>query len=151
MELSNVERMLPPRPQAHGVGLAVPGKLQPDLPVPEGVINEINPQVQALASRAAGADPQPAQPASPEFAAKPVPLEPLSKVLMAHFHSVWSASSRVVERVLPANADKNLLQIQMQMQAQAQARNVDPAATPGTLAKATLTYSPSKIKPVDPV
>jgi hypothetical protein len=115
------------------------------------VINEISPQVQALASRAAGADPQSAQPAPPESVAKPVPLEPLSKVLMAHFHSVWSASSRVVERVLPANADKNLLQLQMQMQAQAQARNVDPAATPGTLAKATLTYSPSKIKPVDPV
>jgi hypothetical protein len=42
--------------------------------------------------------------------------------------------------------DKNLMRQEL---VQAQHRNVDPAEVPGSLAKASLTYTPGKVKKVD--
>ncbi len=156
MELSNVERALPPRPQAQGVGLAAPGKLPHNPPLPEGVVNEIDPQVQAMAQRSRphlpsdlphgeGAD------RSASSLPPPKPLhEPLSKMLMAHLHSVWTASARVVDQARLSGHDKNLINLQEVQQAFAQHRNLDPGEVPGTLAKASLTYTPGKVKKIDP-
>jgi hypothetical protein len=156
MELSNVERALPPRPQAQGASLAAPGKLPHIPPLPEGVVNEIDPQVQAMAQRSrpnvlpdlppmAGAD-RAASSLQP-----PKPLhEPLSKMLMAHLHSVWTASARVVDQARLSGHDKNLINLQEAQEASAQLRNLDPGDVPGTLAKASLTYTPGKVKKIDP-
>jgi hypothetical protein len=119
-----------------------------------GVVNNIDPQVQAKAAQAASADPLqggaqadntgrdwtqrqeiPGKPAEP-------PKEPLSKMLLDHIHSVWSASARVVEIWLMNNPVQN----QIQIQNQAQSRNQDSSAIPGMLAKEALTYSPTKIR-----
>ena len=155
MELSNVERALPPRPQAQGDSLPVPRKLLHALPVPEGVINDIDPQVQAMAQRSLphhffeqlpgeGAD----RGASSLQPPKPM-HEPLSKMLMAHLHSVWTASARVVDQARLSGHDKNLINLQEAQQAAAQHRNLDPGDVPGTLAKASLTYTPGKVKKID--
>ena len=124
------------------------------------VVNEINPAVQAQASEAAKADPlqggtqtgdaardwtQPKD-AAPKRAEQP-PKEPLSKMLMDHIHSVWSASARVVEIWLQNNPAQNpTANQQLLAQHQAANRNTDPLATPGVMAKEVLTYSPTKIK-----
>lgn len=156
MELSHVERALPPRPQAQGVGLAAPGKLPHNPPLPEGVVNEIDPQVQAMAQRIrpdmspdllsnAGMD------RGTSSLQPPKPLhEPLSKMLMAHLHSVWTASARVVDQARLSGHDKNLINLQEAQQDFAQHRNFDPGEVPGTLAKASLTYTPGKVKKIDP-
>ena len=152
MELSNVERALPPRPQAQGAGVPAPAKSPSSPPVPEGVINDIDPQVQALALRdrlapTQAAEDQPAWASVPERPTKP-PQETLSKMLMAHLHLVWTASARVVDQARVVGNDKNLMRQEL-VQAQAQHRNVDPAEVPGSLAKASLTYTPGKVKKVD--
>jgi len=122
------------------------------------VVNDINPVVQAQANEAARADPMQgasqADNAGKDWtqrkeaaASKPEeapPKEPLSKMLMEHISSVWSASARVVEIWLQNNPSQN--QAANQAQLQAATRNVDPLATPGVIAKEALTYSPSKIR-----
>jgi hypothetical protein len=163
MQLPTVERTPNLRPA--GADLAVPAAarvipvapVNPSLQAQEsaGVVNSINPQVQARAAQGAGADPLQggvrADNASRDWAssneaaklAEP-PKEPLSKVLIEQIHSLWSASARVVEIWLMNNPAQN--QTQLQIQNLAEARNQNPAAIPGVLAKEALTYSPSKIK-----
>lgn len=156
MELSNLERALPPRPQAQGVGLAAPGKLPHTPPLPVGVVNDIDPQVQAMAQRSRpGMSPDLLPNAGIDRSASSLqplkPLhEPLSKMLMAHLHSVWTASARVVDQARLSGHDKNLINLQEAQQAFAQHRNLDPGDVPGTLAKASLTYTPGKVKKIDP-
>jgi hypothetical protein len=132
--------------------------VNPSLQVQEsaGVVNNINPQVQAQVDKAAAADPlQGGVQADTngkdwtqrnEAQAKPAepPKEPLSKMLLDQIHSLWSASARVVEIWLMNNPAQN--QSQTQIQNQAETRNQDPTAIPGVLAKEVLTYSPSKIR-----
>jgi hypothetical protein len=133
--------------------------VNPSLQVQEtaGVVNDINPDVQAKAAQAAqAASADPLQGGAqadntgkdwtqrqemPGKLAEP-PKEPLSKMLLDHIHSVWSASARVVEIWLMNNPVQN----QTQIQNLAQSRNQDSSAIPGVLAKEALTYSPSKIK-----
>lgn len=152
MELSTVERAVPPRPQAQGV--ALPAVARPLLSgSPDGgVVNNIDPKLQVLAAGMAQ-EPAPAPVQANDNTVTPVrsatPHEPLSKMLMAHFHSMWSASARVVDQAQVSGADKNLLHMQEAANKQAQNRNLDPAAVPGTLARTELTYSPGKIKKID--
>ena len=152
MELSTVERAIPPRPQAQGMALPAVSKPHPSEPLEAGVVNNIDPKLQVLAAGMAQ-EPAPAPVQANDNAVTPVrsatPHEPLSKMLMAHFHSMWSASARVVDQAQVGGADKNLLHVQEAANKQAQNRNLDPAAVPGTLAKSVLTYSPSKIKKID--
>lgn len=157
MELSNVERTQAPRPQAQGVSPAAPGKLAHAPPVPEGVVNNIDPQLQAMAQRSQPPLQPQAQPGEgadrglSSSLQPPKPLhEPLSKMLMAHLHSVWTASARVVDQARLSGHDKNLINFQEAQQASAQHRNLEPGAVPGNLAKASLTYTPGKVKKVDP-
>jgi hypothetical protein len=133
----------------------------PATPQPSsGVVNDINPSVLARVNEAAQADPL--QASSPredvgkdwtrrqEAAAKPEeppPKEPLSKMLIEHMHAVWSASARVVEIWLQNNPTQNpTVNQQAQAQVQASNRNLDPMATPGVIAKETLTYTPNRVK-----
>lgn len=125
------------------------------------VVNDINPVVQAQAHLAA-AKADPLQGGSQadnsgkdwtqrkETVAKQEeapPKEPLSKMLLDHIHSVWSASARVVEIWMQNNPTQNPgVNQQVQTQNQAAGRNVDPLATPGVVAKEVLTYSPTRIK-----
>lgn len=151
MELPTIESTLPPRPLSLVVGL-VPGKPPPP-EVPQGVINDINPQVQALVHRnlsntAPSTEPDRAAVWAPQPSAAP-PHEPLSKMLMAHLHSVWTASARVVDQARLAVSDKNLLPTQEAVREQVQHRNLNPSAVPGMLAKASVTYTPSKVKKID--
>ena len=123
-----------------------------------GVVNDINPVVQAQAQAAAAkADPQqgsqPAQQdwtqrqeAAPKQEEAP-PKEPLSQILMDHMTAVWSASARVVEIWMQNNPGQNpAVNQQVQTQIQAAGRQVDPMATPGVVAKEVLTYSPTQIR-----
>jgi hypothetical protein len=163
MQLPTVERTPNLRPA--GADVAVPAAarvipvapVNPSLQVQEsaGVVNNINPQVQARVAQAA-TDPlqggaqadstgrdwtsrseAPAKPAEP-------PKEPLSKMLLDQINLIWSASARVVEIWLMNNPAQNLTQNQTQILAENS--NRDPAAVPGVLAKEVLTYSPSKIR-----
>lgn len=112
---------------------------------------DYDPKLQVLAAGMAQ-EPPPAPVLAHDNTVTPVrsaPHEPLSKMLMAHFHSMWNASARVVDQAQVSGADKNLLPSQEVVHKQAQNRNLDPAAVPGTLAKSVLTYSPSKIKKID--
>lgn len=126
-----------------------------------GVVNDINPQVQARANEAAQADPlqggsqantsgrdwtqrNDVQRVKPEEAP---PKEPLSKMLLEHIHSVWSASARVVDIWLQNNPAQNpSVNQQAQVQNQIANRMTDPLAAPGVVAKEVLTYSPTQIK-----
>lgn len=135
--------------------------VNPPAPVRESasVVNDINPVVQAQANEAA-AKVDPLQGGSQadtstkdwtqrkEAVSKPQeapPKEPLSKMLLDHIHSVWSASARVVEIWMQNNPSQNQGANQMQQQAAAN-RNADPIAAPGNIAKEVLTYSPTRIK-----
>jgi hypothetical protein len=123
-----------------------------------GVVNDINPVVQAQAQEAAAKaeQQQGSQPANTDWtqrqeaAPKPQeapPKEPLSQILMEHMTAVWSASARVVEIWMQNNPAQNpAVNQQVQMQNQAASRAVDPMATPGVIAKEVLTYSPSQIR-----
>ncbi len=117
------------------------------------VVNDINPVVQAQANQAAA---QAADNSSRDWTQRKEtvarqeeapPKEPLSKVLIDHMHAVWSASARVVEIWMQNNPAQNPgVSQQVQAQNQASSRHVDPAATPGVVAKEVLTYSPTRIK-----
>jgi len=128
---------------------------------PVGVVNDINPQVQARANEAVRADPLQggvqADSTGRDWAqrteaprAKPQeapPKEPLSKMLLEHIHSVWSASARVVDIWLQNNPAQNpSVNQQAQVQNQTANRMTDPLAAPGMVAKEVLTYSPTQIK-----
>lgn len=69
---------------------------------------------------------------APEKAELPPP-KPLSQVLMEHLRTVWSASASAIH-------------VEQVNQALTQPTPVDPAQAPGILAKAILTYEPSKVK-----
>ena len=136
--------------------------VNPAAPVAEtaSVVNAINPAVQARVSESSPADPMEGGSRvdhgnrdwtqRKEAVSRPEeapPKEPLSKILIEHMHAVWSASARVVEIWLQNNPTHNpAVSQQVQAQNQATNRNVDPLATPGVIAKETLTYSPTKIK-----
>jgi hypothetical protein len=164
MQLPTVERTPNLRPAGAEVAAPAAARVIPVAPVnpsqqaqeSASVVNNINPDVQAKANQEASADPlqggaqadnsakdwtqrkeTPGKPAEP-------PKEPLSKMLLDHIHSVWSASARVVEIWMMNNPAQN--QTQNQIQNLAQNRNQDPKAIPGVLAKEALTYSPSKIR-----
>jgi len=160
MQLPTVERTPNLRPA--GADVAVPAAarvipvapVNPSLQVQEtvGVVNDINPQLQARAASdpllgGAQADSTGRDWTSrSEASAKPAepPKEPLSKMLLDQIHLVWSASARVVEIWLMNNPAQNMTQNQTQILAENS--NRDPAAVPGVLAKEVLTYSPSKIR-----
>lgn len=137
--------------------------VNPPAPVQEsaGVVNDINPVVQAQANQAAAkADPlqggSQADNSSKDWTQRKEtvarqeeapPKEPLSKMLIDHMHAVWSASARVVEIWMQNNPAQNPgVNQQIQAQSQAASRNADPMATPGVIAKEVLTYSPNRIK-----
>lgn len=163
MQLPNIDRIAP-RPAGTEVVAPAAVRVIPVAPVnppaPEtaGVVNDINPVVQAQAQEAAAkADPSRGSPsgerdwtqrqeAAPKQEEMP-PKEPLSKMLMDHMTAVWSASARVVEVWLQNNAAQNPA-VSQQLQAQSQAinRQVDPMASSGVVAKEVLTYSPTQIK-----
>ena len=163
MQLPTVERTPNLRPAGADVAVPAAARVIPVAPVnpslqaqqSAGVVNDINPQVQARAAQAAS-DPlaggaqadntgrdwtsrseAPVKPAEP-------PKEPLSKMLLEQINLIWSASARVVEIWLMNNPAQNLTQNQTQILAENS--NRDPAAVPGVLAKEALTYSPSKIR-----
>lgn len=164
MQLPNIDRIAA-RPA--GTEVVAPAAVRvipvapvnPPTPAPEtaGVVNDINPVVQAQAQEAAAkADPSRGGPSGErdwtqrqEAAPKQEepPKEPLSKMLMDHMTAVWSASARVVEVWLQNNAAQNPA-VSQQLQAQNQAinRQVDPMASSGVVAKEVLTYSPTQIR-----
>ena len=168
MQLPNIDRTAI-RPAGTEVVVPAAARVIPVAPVnppaaateTAGVVNDINPAVQAQAVEAAAkADPlQDSRQADDqgkdwtqrkEALSKPEeapPKEPLSKLLIDHMHAVWSASARVVEIWMQNNPAQNpTASQQVQAQTQATNRSVDPLATPGTIAKEVLTYSPTKIK-----
>lgn len=166
MQLPNIDRIAP-RPA--GTEVVAPAAVRvipvapvnPPTPAPQtaGVVNDINPVVQAQAQAqeaAAKADPsRGSQPGEQDWTQRQEaapkqeepPKEPLSKLLMDHMTAVWSASARVVEVWLQNNAAQNPA-VSQQVQAQSQAinRQVDPMASPGVVAKEVLTYSPTQIR-----
>ena len=162
MQLPTVERTPNLRPAGADVAAPAAARVIPVAPVnpslqvqeSAGVVNNINPQVQAQAQAVdplrGGAQADSTSKdwtQSKEAAATKItepPKEPLSKMLLDQIHSVWSASARVVEIWLMNNPAQNTTQNQIQNLAQN--RNQDPTAIPGVLAKEALTYSPSKIR-----
>lgn len=164
MQLPNIDRTAL-RPAGMEVAAPVPrvipvAPVNPPAPVQAsaGVVNDINPVVQAQAQEAAAkADPQQgSQPANKDWTQRQEsapkqeeapPKEPLSRILMDHMTAVWSASARVVEIWMQNNPAHNpVANQQVQTQIQASSRQVDPVATPGVVAKEVLTYSPTQIK-----
>jgi hypothetical protein len=141
-----------------------------------GVINNINPVIQAAASASAAAttaasksDPsqgsssdnssrgftmsqeqrQAAEPAQKTEEQKTVAQtkEEVAKVLSEHLASIWAASSRVVEIWMQNHPQTNTsAQQQSQTQAQATAPQIDRANTPGTVDRGVLNYSPEKVQ-----
>ncbi len=169
MQLPNLERTAI-RPAGSEVVVPAATRVIPVAPVnppapsvqpAAGVVNDINPLVQAQANQAvAKADPLQGgsqadnttkdwtqrQESVPRQEEAP-PKEPLSKMLMEQFQAVWSASARVVEIWMQNNPAQNPgANQQMQAQIQAASRQADPMAAPGAIAKEALTYSPTRIK-----
>lgn len=192
MELPNIDRTALERPPMWPAGVEVlnapQARVAPVAPVnpptadagaapvastpSPGVINAINPAVQAQASSDAAyakaqSDPSQGSAAdkssrdwtlSKEEAATQVPekqeppKEPLSEILSRHLASVWSASARVVEIFMQNHpAQSPVAQQQAQTPVQATSRQVDPVNTPGDIAKEVLTYSPTQIKGPGPL
>ncbi len=143
-----------------GADLALPAVAAPTIPVAPvnpvssspGVVNQISQDGKALAAKAAEAIhssvSDPAQKGSEANTAqkdwtihRPVvekqevpPPEPISKMLLEFLQSMWRASGHAVEATLAEN------------QNQAQAQNAaNPVTAPGEVAKANVTYSPTKI------
>jgi hypothetical protein len=133
-------------------------KVEPQL----GVVNSINPEVQARARASMDAelsnqksDPMSGgakvdnsqrdwterKPAPEKVQAQEVPKEPLTKLLVDHIHAIWAASAKVVEIWYANNPNQD----PNQLKTQAQNRNQDPSAVPGTLAKSTLNYTPQRV------
>jgi hypothetical protein len=181
MELPNVDRTGLDRPPLWPAGVEVmvapQARVAPVEPVNSpspapaaaapspGVINAINPAVQAQASAAgaqAQSDPSKGSGADnsardwtmrKEEAVKPPekkeepPKEPLSELLSRHLAAVWSASARVVEIFMQNQPTQSpTLQQQVQAQVQAANRHIDPLNAPGEVEKEVLTYSPTQIK-----
>lgn len=159
MQLPTVERTPNLRPSGADVAVPAAARVIPVAPVNPaqhvqesvGVVNNINPQVQAQAgavdplqggSQADNSGRGWTQSKGAPVSLEEAPKEPLSKMLLEQIHLVWSASARVVEIWLMNNPAQN----QAQIQNLAQSRNQVPTAIPGVLAKEALTYSPSKIK-----
>lgn len=149
MELATIAYPPAPRPLAAAAGVSASAK-SPHVPInpsPEGVVNDINPQVQAQANRT-WLNPDTAVITRPDPPA-PVPsLPPLSKLLMAHLQALWTASTRVVDQA--SGGDHNLMHAPDALRIHMQQRNLNPGSVPGMLAKASMTYSPSKVKKIDP-
>lgn len=149
-------------PQARVAPVAPVNPPAPDAAAPSpGVINAINPALQAQAS--AGAQSDPSQGSGADNSSRDwtlrkeeafkvpekeeLPKEPLSEVLSRHIASVWSASARVVEIFMQNHPAQSLAaQQQAQTPVQATNRQVDPLNAPGDIAKEVLTYSPTQIK-----
>lgn len=75
------------------------------------------------------------------------PKPPLSKVLMENLQAAWTASAKVVEIWLQNNPAQNPgAAQQVQAQTQATNRTVDPLAAPGQISKQVLTYTPQQVK-----
>jgi hypothetical protein len=160
MQLPSIDRTAGLRPS--GADLVSPVAaahtipLAPVNPVNSGpspsVVNQINPNSQALAAAKAAevihsSVSDPAQRGSEAATAqkdwtihRPVvekqeipPPEPISKLLLEFLHNMWRASGSAVEASLA------------QAQAQNQTLNANPNTAPGEVAKAAVTYSPTKI------
>ena len=180
MELPSIDRTALDRPPLWPAGVEVmiapQARVAPVAPVnpptsevsaaspSPGVINAINPAVQAQAN-AAGAQAQsdPSRGSGADNSARDwtlrkeeatqvpekedLPKEPMSEVLSRHLASVWSASARVVE-IFMQNHPTQSPAVQQQAQAPVQAtnRHVDPLNAPGDIAKEILTYSPTQIR-----
>ena len=158
MQFPSIDRASTVRPS--GAELALPAVAAPTIPVAPvnpvnsgpspGVVNQISPDSQALAkAKAAEAIftpvSDPAQRGSEANTSqkdwtihRPVvekqeipPPEPISKMLLEFLHSMWRASGNAVEASLAQAHNQNL--------------NANPNTTPGEVAKANVTYSPTKI------
>lgn len=159
MQLPAIDRTSGLRPS--GADLVVPAvasqviPVAPVNPVNSGpspsVVNQISPDSKALAAAKAAeaihsSVSDPAQPGSEAATAqkdwtihRPVaektpvpPPEPISKLLLEFLHNMWRASGSAVEASLTqANNQQSL--------------TTNPNAIPGEVAKANVTYSPTKI------
>ncbi|NBY70935.1 MAG: hypothetical protein EBQ69_02735 [Betaproteobacteria bacterium] len=174
MQLSSVDRTAALRAVASDVAAPVAAKVVPVAPVnpaaassasqvaPQkpGVINDIDPKVQARA--AADAARIAVMSGSPQAnenlrnwtkrmeevgKVEPPPKEPISKMLMQHIQTLWMASAKAVE--VTAAANQHPSQNMAQIQQLAEQKNQDPATAPGSITKEVLTYTPSEIKKND--
>lgn len=169
MQLPSVERIQGRPPGADGVA-PVPSQVIPVAPVnpatPEvrpvaGVVNDINPAVQARVTQAGEAaqlsQPDPLRGGSqadnsqrdwtqrspqPQKVEEP-PKEPLTQLLIEHVHAMWQASAKAVEVLWQQYTQAQNPAQQQNLQ---QSRNQIPTAVPGVLAKEVLTYSPNKVQ-----
>ena len=168
MQLPTVERNPSLRPT--GAELAVPAAakvipvppVNPPMPVlsEPGVVNDINPQVQAQAQADAATPSSTADPlqggskadssskdwtesASKPKVEEPPPKEPLTELLIEHVKTLWLMSAKAVE--LWYNNQQAKTQDPNQIQQLVQTRNQDPAAIPGVHAKEVLTYTAKKV------
>lgn len=154
-----------PAQVAHKVNPVAPvNPTTPTQPTP-GVINNINPEVQAKARASMDAEmmntrqPDPLRGGgqvdnsqrdwterkpAPEKVVQEVPKESLSKMLLEHIHSIWAASAKVVDIWYMNNQGQN--QDPNQVKALAQSRNQDPSAVPGVLAKSAMSYTPNRVE-----
>lgn len=166
MQLPSVERSPNLRPAGADLAAPAAARVIPVAPVnpshgvqaAASVVNEINPEVQAKASQTNSNTADPLQGGSNAdntskdwterkstvHQAEQPPKEPISKMLIDHIHSMWSASAKAVEVWFMQNQEQ--IQNPTRTQHLAQSRNQDPTAIPGVAAKEALTYSPSKIK-----
>jgi hypothetical protein len=171
MELSSVDRISALRPKASEVAAPVAAKVVPVAPVNSsgsasaaqispkqtGVINDIDPKLQAqVSAQAKQVDPMTGGPKANENLrnwtkrleevgkVEDPPKEPISKMLMQHILSVWKAGAKAVDIMTLSNqhATHNMVQAQRL----ADVKNEDTVTAPGKLTKETLTYSPSQIK-----
>lgn len=172
MQLPSIERSPDPRPngadQAAPVAVRVIPVAPVNPPVPSappsspGVVNDIDPQVQARVSQETQAvqavrkDPLnggargddslknwTASKAAPQYRPEEERAA-VSEMLIEHMHSLWNASKRVIEIWMMNNPSQT--QNPTQIQQQTQTRNQEPASIPGVLAKEALTYTPQRIK-----
>jgi hypothetical protein len=154
--------MVAPQARVAPVAPVNPPAAEAAVPSP-GVINAINPVVQAQASAGAQAQSDPSRGSGADNSARDwtlrkeeavkvpekeePPKEPLSEMLSRHIASVWSASARVVEIFMQNHpAQSPAVQQQVQTPVQATNRQVDPLNAPGDVAKEILVYSPTQIK-----
>jgi hypothetical protein len=159
---AGVEVMVAPQARVAPVAPVNPPAAEAAVPSP-GVINAINPVVQAQASAGAQAQSDPSQGSGADNSARDwtlrkeeavkvpekeePPKEPLSEMLSRHIASVWSASARVVEIFMQNHpAQSPAVQQQAQSPVQATNRQVDPLNAPGDVVKEILVYSPTQIK-----
>lgn len=129
-----------------------------------GVVNSINPEVQARARASMDAEmmntraPDPLRGGAlvdntqrdwterkpaPEKVQE-VPKEPISKMLIEQINALWAASAKAVELWYMNSQSQN--QDPNQVKNLAQTRNQDPSAVPGTLAKSATSYTPSRVE-----